>query len=328
VYSGQHRFREAREAAERALARGPDDPWNYGMLGDALVELGEYDAAADAIQKMVELRPGVPSYTRAAYLRELFGDPDGAIEIMQMALSASARARNPQDQVWCRTQLGQLLFDRGRLAEAEEQYSRALELGPAYQPALTGLGRLRAAQQRFDEAIHAYRRSLEIAPTHDAAVELGDLLLFLGRSPEAEQPFALLDVIETLNRANQIEPDAQLALFYADHDRNLGEALAIAQRCAQQQPTIRSMDALAWSLYKNGRYAEALAASEQALRLGTQDAALHYHAGMIHARLGHTAQARAALGRALQIHPTFPPLRARETQLALDELAKRPPLDS
>lgn len=320
IYSGQHRFRKALVAARRALAIDPKDPFNYGTLGDALVELGDYQAAAEAFQKMVNLRPDVASYSRAAYIRELYGDPEGAIRIMQMAVNA-AGSRDPEQNAWCRTQLGNLFFNTGRLAEAEAQYSAALQIFPDYHYALSGLGRVRVAQQKFDEAIQLYKRSLDIVPTHEAAVALGDLLLYLGRADDAREPFGLLDVIEQINRANKVQPESPMALFYADHNQNLGEALRIAKQRTQEQPNIRTMDALAWALYKTGRYQEALAASRKALQLGTKEALFHYHAGLIHAKLGHRKEAVAALRRALEINPYFHLRHADEARRTLETLS-------
>jgi tetratricopeptide (TPR) repeat protein len=320
VYSGQHRFREALEAAQRALAIDPQDPWNYGTLGDALVEIGEYRAAADAFQKMVDLRPDVSSYTRAAYIRELYGDLEGAIQIMGMAVNAVS-SRDLEHNAWCRTQLGNLFFNAGRLSEAEAQYAAALQIFPDYHYALTGMGRVRAAQKRFDEAVQFFKRSLDIVPMHDTVVALGDLLLYLGRANEAAKQFTLLDVIEQINRANNVQPESQMALFYADHDEKLDEALRIAEQQARERQSIRTMDALAWALYKNGRYQEALTAIKKALRLGTQDALLHYHAGMIQAKLGYRKEAVAALRRALEINPYFHPRHAEEARLTLNALS-------
>src|SRR5262245_37936645 len=167
VYSGQHRFREALVAARRALDRDPKDPLNYGTLGDALLELGEYREGAQAIQRMVDLRPDVSSYTRAAYVRELFGDMPGAIEIMGMAVRA-AGSRDGEHSAWCRVQLGHLLFNAGRLSEAEGQYQAALQTFPNYHFAYSGLGRLRGAQERFEEAIGFLQKSVDLVPTYEA----------------------------------------------------------------------------------------------------------------------------------------------------------------
>src|SRR5262245_46671691 len=180
VYSGQHRFQDALVAARRALERDPKDPLNYGTLGDALLELGRYREGAEAIQKMADLRPDVSSYTRAAYVRELFGDMEGAIEIMGMAVRA-ASSRDFEQNAWCRVQLGHLFFNAGRLADSEAQYQAALQIFPGYHFAFTGLGRVRAAQQQFDEALVYFQKSVDLVPTYEAVFGLADLYSHLER---------------------------------------------------------------------------------------------------------------------------------------------------
>ncbi|HEU0006842.1 MAG TPA: tetratricopeptide repeat protein, partial [Terriglobia bacterium] len=222
VYSGQHRFREALAAARRALERDSRDPLNYGTLGDALLELGEYQEGAEAIQKMVDLRPDVSSYTRAAYVRELFGDIEGAIEIMGRAVRA-ANSRDLEHSAWCRVQLGHLFFHAGRLADAEAQYQAALQIFPNYHFAFTGLGRVRAAQQQFDEAIRLYQTSVDLVPTHEAVFGLADLYAHLKRTTETARQMELVETIERINQANGVQSEAQLAMFYADHNLRLDE---------------------------------------------------------------------------------------------------------
>jgi tetratricopeptide (TPR) repeat protein len=319
VYNGQHRFADARDAARRVLAEDAQDPMSWGNLGDAHIELGEYEEAAAAIQKMVDLRPDASSYTRAAYIRELYGDPDGAIRIMSMAVNAVS-SRDLEHYAWCRTQLGNLYFNTGKLAEAETQYTTALEIFPDYHYALTALGRVRAAQKKADDAIQLFERSLAVVPTHDAAVALGDVLSSLRRTEQAREAFALLDMIEQVNQANQVQPEAQMALFYADHDERLDEALRIAEEHARAGQSVRTMDTLAWALYKNGRYEEAHEAIKKALRLGTKEAMFYYHAGMIQARLGRQKEAVASLKRALEINPYFHPRQAEEAHATLETL--------
>ncbi len=156
---------------------------NYGTLGDALLELGEYQEGAEAIQKMVDLRPDVASYTRAAYVRELFGDMEGAIEIMGMAVRA-ASSRDLEHNAWCRVQLGHLLFHAGRLSDAEAQYQAALQIFPNYHFAFTGLGRVRAAQQRLTRPSASFRTVWISVPTHEAVFGLADLYSHLKRPPK------------------------------------------------------------------------------------------------------------------------------------------------
>lgn len=318
IYGGQHRFRAAADAAKKAIAINPDDPWNYGTLGDALIELGDYPAAETTIQKMVDLRPSAGALCRVAHFRELTGDPTGAIEAMNKAARIIGR-RDPEQYAWCFTQLGGLSFATGRLDEAAARYEFALKHFPGYYLATAGLARVRAAQGRSTEAVACYEQSLAAVPTHDAVVGLGDLLISLNRARDAAQVFQTLDTIEKINRANGIESDAQTALFYADHDRDLDEALRIANACAKDRQDVRTMDALAWTLYKRGQYEEADSAMTRALRLGTRDAQFHFHAGMIQLHLGHARRAVDELNLALEINPYFNPAHVIEARTAIEE---------
>ena len=317
VYNGQHRFREAKEAAERALKVNPNDPWNYGMLGDALAELGEYEPAEDAYDEMMNRRPDVASYARQSYMGELYGDTDFALDTMRKARTAA----NPADTemvAWCHARLGDILFDAGRGAEAE--YETSLKAFPDYYAALAGLARVRAAQGKAEEAVALYQRSLRAAPTELALAHYIDLLAHLGRREEAERQFALVEAMQKIAAAGGVRPGAATALLYADHDRDVAGALRTAEQCAAGQQDVRTMDALAWALYKNGRFEEARRASEKALRLGTRDAKFHYHAGMIALRLGDRAAAAASLRTALEINPHFSPRHAAEAKATLKTL--------
>jgi tetratricopeptide (TPR) repeat protein len=319
VYSGQHRFREAVVAARLALDRDSGDPLNYGTLGDALLELGEYQEGAQAIQKMVDLRPDVASYARAAYVRELFGDMEGAIEIMGMAVRA-ASSRDVEHNAWCRVQLANLLFNAGRLADAEAQYQAALQIFPNYHFAFTGLGRVRTAQQHFDEAISYFQKSVDLVPTYEAVFGLADLYSHLKRPAETSRQFELLETLEKISQANRVQPEAQLAMFYADHGIRLTEALNIARQQASERRDIKTLDALAWVLFKNGKTQEALRATQQALRLGTKDPMMHYHHGMIARELGQYREATESLQQALAANPYFHPHHAEEARMALQPL--------
>ena len=155
---------------------------------------------------------------------------------------------------------------------------------------------------------------------HESVVSLGDLLTYLKRPEEASRQFGLVELIEQLNRANKIQPEAPLILFYADHDRNLPEAISLGQARAKERLDIRTMDALAWAFYKTGRYEEAAVAHNQSLRLGTRDASFYFHGGMIQLKLNHPDQAKTLLQKALAINPYFHPQHAEEVKAALGAL--------
>ena len=320
VLLGQHDFRGALAAAERARERAADDWWNYGTLTDALVELGEYERAAETAQRMVELRPGLPSYTRVAFVRSLFGDRRGAIEALGLAVAAGS-PRDPESIAWALVHLGHEHFASGDLAAAAAAHVRALAVVPNYQLALAGLARVRAAQGRLADAAELYGRAVAQVPAPDVVAALGDVLAARGDADGAERQYVLIDDMARVAAANGGTDGRQLALFYADHDRQLPEALRLARHEAAGRRDIHTDDALAWALYKNGRNADAKQASARALRLGTPDAALHYHAGMIAAALGRRAVAARHLHRALALNPAFDVRQAPIARSTLAELA-------
>jgi tetratricopeptide (TPR) repeat protein len=90
---GVHELAAALERAQELRALVPDDVMFYGLLVDACVELGNYAAAEEYCQWMRDLRPGnLPALLRTSYLRELFGDIEGEVEVMLEASIVERRA--------------------------------------------------------------------------------------------------------------------------------------------------------------------------------------------------------------------------------------------
>lgn len=310
-----HRFSEALEVARRAQSLNPRDHDVYGVMTDALVELGDYPAAVNAAQAMVDLRPDTSSYSRISYLRSLHGDTDGAVAAMRTA-AESANPQNPEGVAWCRVHLGDELVSAGRRAEAEREYDRALFIFPDYHLALAAKARARFAAGDADAAVDFYRRAVERVPLPEYAAALGDVYAKLGRADEARRQYELVEFVERAGGHGETY-SRQLAVFWADHGVRLDEALAAAERERATRNDIYTADALAWCLYKKGRFAEAGAAMKDALRLGTRDPRLHYHAGMIANALGDRRGAAKHLRDALKINATFDVLQADEAKRTL-----------
>jgi tetratricopeptide (TPR) repeat protein len=315
-----HRFGEALEMARRAQAANPKDHEVYAPLTDALVELGDYEGAVRAAQTMVDLKPNTASYSRISYLRELHGDTEGAIEAMRAA-AESASPINLESLAWCRVQLGNLLMNTGKLKEAEYEFDTALYYFPDYYPALAAKAHARTLAGDTDQAIKLYKRSLELVPLPDTAIALGDLYAKVGRADEARQQYDLAQFIEQAGASASGTYSRQLALFWADHDMKLDDALVIARRERAARSDIYTSDALAWCLYKKGELSEAKTSIEEALRLGTRDARLYYHAGMIYHGLGDRQNAKKYLKRAFEINPSFDLLQADIGRRTLDALS-------
>jgi tetratricopeptide (TPR) repeat protein len=318
----RHQFHTALEWGQRALEINPDRAYAYGVVADAQIELGLYEDAVQTLQKMVDLRPDMSSYARISYVRELYGDVDGAIEMMQRAVDAGVP--NSENTAWTRTQLANLYFNLGRLRDAEREYNLTLYGYPHYEYALAGLGRVRAAQGRMDEAVALLDQASARVPNPEFLIALGDLYQVSGQVEASQKQHDLLGVIQKLHEANGVDMDLEIALFNADHDVDLVSTIEQARRAYERRPSVYAEDVLAWVLFKTGDYKEAQALSEQALRLGTKDALKLFHAGMISHRLGENAKALDYLERALEINPHFSILYAQEAQRTLDELRASP----
>jgi len=313
-----HRFKEALDEAKRAQVPGRESADLYGVMTDALVELGDYPAAVKAAQKMMDLRPDSASYSRASYLRALHGDFEGAIEAMFVAVKA-ANPRNAENAGWYRVHLGLDLMNAGKRDEAEREFDIALETFPGYHLALAAKARARVAAGDLDNAIQFYRRAQERVPLPETVIALGDLYTKLGRTDEAKRQYELVDFIERQS-ASSATYSRQLALFWADHDMKLEDALEIMRRESQARSDIYTADALAWCFYKKGQFAEAKESIEQAMRLGTRDSRIFYHAGMIYDVLGDRRRASKYLKLALNTDMSFDVLQADGARRKLDEL--------
>jgi tetratricopeptide (TPR) repeat protein len=299
----RHDFQDALALGRRALRLAPFTARNYGVVGDALVELGRYETAFRAFDRMAALKPGLAAYTRVSYARELLGRPRAAEEAMRLAVDAAAG--QPEPTAWTRTQLGKLLFSTGRLRAAAAEYRAALNAFPNYPYALEGLALAEAAQGRPGPAIELARRAAETVPLPQFVVTLGDLYGTAGRRAEAQDQYELVGAIERLLQANGVRTDLETALFNVDHGLRLQESLAIARQAHRERPSIEADDVLAWALARNGRCGKALRYSKRSLRLGTLDAPKYFHRGMIERCLGRGSAAKAWFARALETNPHF-----------------------
>jgi tetratricopeptide (TPR) repeat protein len=311
----RHQFAEVAEFSREMTSKAPDDAWNWGTLGDALMEQGQYDGAADAYQKMVSLRPNQSSYNRASYYRWVMGDAAGAIAIMQRAIASGSSS--PENTAWCLVDLGNLYFKTGRLAEAWEAYTLALRTFAGYYPAYAGLGRVQAAQGKYPDAIENFKRAQSAVPMPEYAEAMADLYERIGKQAEARRQRELIDVVDKMARANNEKTNRNLALVFADQDRNLERALDLAQAELRVRGDVYTCDALAWALYKNGKVEEAEHAAKEALRFGTPEPMFYHHAGMIEKALGKKTEAATYLERALSLNPRFDPRQAEIAEEAL-----------
>ena len=314
----RHEFKTALTWGEKARQINPYNIQGYGIIFDAEIELGRYEAAEATIQKMLATRPELSVYSRLSYLRELQGDRAGAINAMQQAVDSGLATA--EGTLWSRVQLGHLYFNQGDLAQAEKVYLQTLTFNPDYIYAFAGLARVRAGQGKHDEAIEYYETIVETLPLPEFVIALADLYEVTGQPAKAKQQIGLVQAIQQLSSQAGLNVDLELALFNADHGIEPAQTLRQARAAYAERPGIYGADTLAWALYQNGEYEEALVYSQDALRLNTQDALLHFHAGLINRALGRTAAAQTHLAQALQINPHFSIRYAPQAQTLLLEL--------
>ena len=281
------------------------DPYNanaYAVMGDAQVELGLYHEAFASFQKMIDLKPELPTYARVSYARELQGNVANAIHAMNLALSAAGTAA---DASWARNQLGELYFNSGNLDRAESYYRQAIAQDSAFIPPHAGLAKVEAARGDIARAIKDYRWVVDRFPLPEYVIALGDLYHASGQTALAAQQFSVLHVEERLFQANGVNMDLEIALFDADHGVNLASGLTAARAEWARRQAINVADALAWALHATGEDAQALVYANRALSLGTRSSLFLFHRGMIERSLGKSAAARRDLATAVSINPHF-----------------------
>ena len=305
IESGRHEFERSLDWAHKALAVDPKSNDAYGLIGDAQVEIGDYEAAFTAYQQMLDIRPDIASYSRGAHLLWLNNNKRKATWLMYKAVRTGAPYA--ENTAWCQTQLAQILYNEGAILPAEQTLESVLKGTPNNYRALALLGKVKAARKDYPAAIDCYQRSIAVVPQVDSLAALGDLYVLTGRKEEAEKQFALVDTIDKLNKANGVRGGWQRAMFLADHDRELPEALKEAQEEYATRKNVYAADTLAWCLYKNGRTQEAGEMIQKALKYNTPEALFSFHAGMIYAKLQDRRTASLCLARALSMNGSFHP---------------------
>ncbi len=288
---GRHEFAAALDAAKTLNKRVPDDVLIYGFLTDANAELGNYKEAERAAQWMLDLRPGnLPGVTRAAYLRELFGDVDGALELMDMAYQSTPPTET-EDRAWILTQMGHLLIISGKTDKAEKLLQQALALFPGYHYALGNLAKVRIQQKRYDQAVDLLQQRYKAAPPAENLYDLAEALEWAGRRDAAAKAFAEFETKSLLESVRADNSNRELIFYYADHAHQPAKALNVARQEYARRHDVYTLDAYAWSLHLNGQDAEARRQIEAALAVGVRDARTLHHAGEIALKLGDRAAA-------------------------------------
>ena len=320
-----HNFLLARDHAQELTEYEPRRSFGFQLLGDALLELGDYDKAAAAYKKMEELDVGtVATETRLAHLAILRGETATGQKKYLNALAQARADSSPSAETiaWCYWQLGEVARASGQLETSMRFYRDALKVFPNYPHAVASLAQLRGSQGEVNEAIAVFERLVAQRPEPIDAAILGDLYKLKGRDRDAQDQYSAVERLCQSGPLNSALYSRHLILFWADHDIKIEEAYVRAKKEYETRRDIYGADSFAWAALKAGKLDEAQAAIKDGLRLGTQDARLFYHAGMIARANGDRDAAVDFLQRALKLNKHFDLLQSRIAVNALEEIPK------
>jgi tetratricopeptide (TPR) repeat protein len=317
VQVNQHRFAEARDQARALLRSQPENLVALGALADAQLELGDLDGAAETVQKMVDIKPDLSAYGRAAHLRWLHGDLATAKRFYRSAIDAGKNAREPEPATWMMVQVALVFWNQGDAEGAEAGFKSALNLLPNYPPALVGQAKVELSRGRFPEAVKLLEQAWAQSPLVETGWLLGDARAAAGDKAGAQKSWD--DAVALGEKSDHLSMGSLLAA----KGWRLPEALEKLEGELRVRPNQQVRDAYSWALYRTGRMQEARVQSDQVMSVGTPDPKYFFHAGAIRAAAGDPASGRALLERALKMSPAFDLEGARECRELLAKLDSR-----
>lgn len=308
VELNQHDFRGAKGSAETILARRDDDLVALGVLSDAELELGDVEAAERAAERMMNLKPNLPSYVRASYLKWLRGDIKGAIVAARLAIDAGKDPTDPEPLAWTLVQAAMIFWHQGDVIGAEAGFSRSLATFPDYPPALVGRGRAAIARGEGKVAVSYLEKAYKLSPLVETAWLLADAQTMGG-----DEGGAKATILDLEKRGKQSDART-LGLFWATRNEHVEDAVALLSEERKHRGDIATLDAYAWALHRAGRDKEALVESDRAVRYGTREALLWFHNGAIKIAAGKTAEGKKRLKDALALKTALDPRSMKEAE--------------
>ena len=321
VLYANHEFAQAGSKSRAIFEADPEQLGALAVYGDSLRELGDYSGAAAVIDRLERMAPGSPSVAvRRARLQVLNGQPELAANT---ARRAEAAARDSgllgPTLAFYSSFRGQIAYEAGDYRSAHRHYDAALDVAEGDRTASFGKARALAVSGRLEEAKVVLRALTDRYPDPASLALLEDVFMTIGDRASAEQTRGIVEAVAGISRSNQQIYNRELAMYYANHDLNLTEALKLARAEITQRNDVYAYDTLAWAEYKSGNISQASEAAAQALATGIRDASVLYHAGMIAIANGERAWGAELLADALSFNPIFD---IRQAPLARAALAK------
>ncbi len=308
VLLNMHQFQQALDVAKEGMAINSFNAGLYGALVDANVELGHYDEAVKACDQMLGIRPDLRSYSRASYLRQIYGDNRGAIDAMKMAVDAGVPGMEQTE--WARVNLGDLYLNTGSLDSASYTYRTALAYRPDYPYAEMGLAKIARAQKSYDTAINYTKAAIHVLGESSFVSYLADLYELKGDAEKANK--TRHDVVDLLEKSEQEQVknaavphngNRELALAYLNI-RDYDKALTYAKKDYDMRPSnIDANDLMAWIYFSKGDFAGAQQYAAKTDITHMRNANLLYKNALIYAKAGSQVRADTTRKLALSISP-------------------------
>jgi tetratricopeptide (TPR) repeat protein len=316
----QHRFAEARDVAGRLVAEDSTSIAARGLLAETQYELGDYAAAGRTLGSLAMYRDQLSVAPRLARWEELHGRPEAARRLLLLARQDAGRRHGmPREQLaWFHLRLGDLALRNGHLGEAEAELRRALVIQPDDYRVLGSLARLEASRHNWSRAISWGEQAIGKALDPATLGIVGDAYRATGDSGRAAEYYRSME-LAVLHQPGPFH--RAWSLFLLDHDRDIPRVLAKVREEIRTRRDIYGYDLLAWALHQSGDNRNARDMMDRALALGTRDAMLLYHAGIIARALRQDHRARDYLHRALETNPYWDPFQPAQARAILDSLA-------
>lgn len=311
-----HRFQEAKVFAARAVAMAPNAAAPYGALVDANVELGNLEAAVEAADRMMAIRPDLKSYARVSYLRELHGDMEGAIEAMQLAVDAGAPGS--EEKAWARKTLGDIYLSVAMLDEAEREYSLTIAERDRYPFALAGLAEVMIRRGDQERAVALLDEATAMVPEFSFVQTKADVYRMAGDNQQADALVHEVAGMLAEDEASGHSMNLEMARLYGSHRIELDEALRRAREESAKRPnSSEALDVLAFTLLQRGELEEAEVTITKALELAPSDGTILAHAGLIKIALGKEESGEKLLQQSRTLRPVTTPLLDHQVDQAL-----------
>ncbi len=285
IFLTQHKFEEAKKIGEWAAKKYPYSSSAYAILTDTYVELGEYEKAVKASDKLLSIKPDLRSYSRASYIRELHGQKESAISAMRLACDAGVTGQ--ENRAWTLYNLGNLYLQIGKIDTAAFIFNGILQERPSYAFAHAGLSKVMTARKNYSLALEHLIKAFELMPEHSFIEQKADLYLAMGNK-EAEKKL-VNEVIVSLkvDEENGWNIDLEFARFCLNHNVNIKEAFVRAEREYKRRGNnVEVKTIYAWSLYKMNDLNKVAKIIDGAVKFDSLNPLTRYYAGVIYSALG------------------------------------------